>query len=221
MFYTYKDFFVQLNGNQVYANDAQLSLQANITPVYISQNRHAFEYVPENAIQGNLRMNYYLTGKDFIKDYQVTESNISGNFGGLYFNSGYLRSYNLNCVPNTPVIASTDLVFFEQLKGVFNPPAPGTTELNVLNFSDATITNLTGYAPEITDFIAGINYTYSADIKPVYYSATGTGLTAITPDRISYGRKEVNTEIIVDLLSGELPIQGRNGGIIVNSENSL
>src|SRR4051812_8608613 len=118
MIYSFKDLPVYFNGDFFAANEADISVENQLNPLYLAQNKHASSYAPQGGINGSLRVNYFLTGQDPLKDFFSNElGSISGNLGGLYFNSGYLRSYSFTANPNAPVYVSAEILFYEQLKG--------------------------------------------------------------------------------------------------------
>ena len=217
MFYTYRNIPITLNKNELLVNSAQISTAANLLPNYIDGNRHSFEYVPSDNINGNLRLSYYLTGKDFLRDYIIDEKNsISGNISELYFNKGYLNNYSINAEPNSPVIVQANIVFFEPLTGQFIAKTPVKQNSESLNFGDAIIYDLVNYSIEPITNILFYSYNYTADVRPVYYTITGTGLTNVSPDRIAWGVKEINTDVVTDTLSGKLSIKGEKAGFKIS-----
>ena len=198
----------------MFVSEAQLSEQLKLSPAYLENQRYAFNYSPVDGLEGSLKLTYFLTGADYIKTFILDEQNvISGNIGGMFFRSGYLKNYSLGANPNSPVQVNSEIVFFEQLKGTFAPTTPTQPELEILNVSNVEIDNLNGFSHELTSDIQSFNYNFTSDIRPVYTFETGTGLSSIEPTRIMFGPKEVVTNVIVDLLSGDLPITGKNAGI--------
>ena len=91
MFYNFKNLKLCVNGRFMFANDVSLSLQNNLEPLFTNPNKHASSYGPTTALEGNLKLSYYITGEDILKNFISDENTtITGNFGGLFFNSGYL-----------------------------------------------------------------------------------------------------------------------------------
>lgn len=217
MFYSFKNFKLKLNNNEFLANEAQINVSTNLNPVYLQGNRHSSNYSVNGGIEGALRFNYYLTGSEYLKRYITGEFPISGNIGEMFFKEGYLKTYSINATPNNPVLANAEIVFFEPLTGDFVPKTPiQNEEFNVLNFADCSLTSLNNFSEETFSNVLSINYNFNADIKPVYFQETGLELNDVKPNRIFFGIKEINTDIILDNTSGYLPIQGHNAGIKVN-----
>jgi len=216
MFYNYKNCKIKINNNTLLCNDIQLSYTASLNPAYRIEKRNAFSYFSSDNINGLLKINYYLTGTDFLKKNVTANEKIllSGNFSSLYFNSGYLNNYSINAQPNSPIQASVNIIFFEDLKGVFQPTHSDIQEYDYLNFSDVTLSQFKGSYR--FDNINSFTYEYNNDVKPVYFVNTGSGLLIDTPDRITYGEKTISASIQTDILSGELPIQGKFAGLTIN-----
>ena len=126
MFYSASNAKLKVNDEEILASNASLSLSAALQPNYLITQRNTRDYTPSNGVGGQLSFNYYLTGKDFFKTFirgqgekEKETTVISGNFGGLNFDSGYLTSYSVNFSPNSPASASATVSFFDDLKGNF------------------------------------------------------------------------------------------------------
>src|SRR5690606_27521922 len=105
-----------------YVQNASLTEQGTIEASYLIDERYNDNYVPANGIGGSLRISYLLTGKDSLVDYiSLDEVPVSVNFGSLYFNQGYLKSYGFNLTPNNPVVVNAEIVFFDSISGQFSP----------------------------------------------------------------------------------------------------
>lgn len=211
MFYNFKNLRVLVNGSGILATDMKLDVQANIAPAYLATQRHSKIYRADDGIGGNLSLNYYLTGSDPLKNYLTNEKTpISGNLGGLSFNSGYLKSYNLNCGPNQPVSVSANIVFFDELKGIFNPSYDNIITNNILNFADVFITDPSNGNIGSISNVQNAGLTFNSDIQPQYLA----GQTV--PKRVVFGIKTIEGNIVTDNLSGDLPVSGKNAGISIN-----
>lgn len=211
MFYSYQNIPINLNGKYMIANELSLSESSQLNPQYFINQRHSYSYTANNGINGNLRLSYYLTGNDFIKRYIDDEVTvISGNIGGIYFNSGYLTSYNINGTPNTPIVSNIEIAFFEELKGVFCAHYDLVAETGILNFSNIEIVNLNSGTLGTIDSIINFNYSFNSEVNPVYRIGDWT------PSEISFGRKTISMEIETDNLAPDLPIYGKQAGFKIN-----
>jgi hypothetical protein len=211
MFYSYKNSNVRINGRDLQFTDASINIRGDQEPVYSIPNRNSTEFVPNDGIGGSLKLTYYLTGNDILKPFITNESSgISGNFGGLFFSGGYLKNYSLNCTPNNPVQVNAELVFFDELKGVFAPTYQTVSNFHCLNYADASLTLTTGNSIGDITNATRIAFNYNVEIVPVY--AVGD----ILPERIFFGKKEITAEVECDNLSGNLLVSGNRAGIKIN-----
>ena len=126
MFYSASNAKLKVNDEEILASNASLSLSTSLQPNYLITQRNTNKYVASDGIGGTLSFDYYLTGKDYFKSFitgqgesQKETTVISGNFGGLNFDSGYLTSYSVNFGPNAPASANATVTFFDELRGVF------------------------------------------------------------------------------------------------------
>lgn len=215
MLYSANNAKLKVNDVEIIASNAELSLSTNLDPLYVASSRSSDNFVASNGIGGQLNFNYFLTGTDFFKSFITgqgeTEADttvISGNFGGLNFDSGYLTSYSVNFSPNSPAVASASVKFFDELKGEFvsassEPPASA----EVLNFSNAVVSSEFG-ANVVDNFVAGA-FNYNADVSAAYL------MNETKPSRVSFGVKTVNMNFEVDNPTGYLPISGSTARIEV------
>lgn len=211
MYYNYKNSKILLNNSGILATDAQLNLQAEISPSYVSPDRHTLDYRAEGGIGGSFSLSYYLTGADPLKDYLVNETGIiSGNFGGLYFRSGYLKTYSLNCAPNKSATVNAEIVFFDELKGKFEPSYESSQDLKALNLSNVSIIDPYQGAVGLLSNISNLNFSFSSEIQPLFIAGEST------PTRIVFGKKETSASFDCDILSGDLPVTGKLAGVKIN-----
>jgi len=210
-----------VNDNEILASSAQISLGTSLSPKYLMTQRHTQDQVPGNGIGGQLSFSYYITGRDYFKEFITGQGEIpflesdqlSGNFGGLYFSSGFLTSYSVNFSPNSPASANATVNFFDSAGGVFTPTyqaAPSDTQ--ILNMTHATVEGefTTG---TVDNFLAG-TYNYSVEVKPVYL------MNETVPSDVSFGPKTVNINFEVDNPTGYLPISGDAAKISIDLKNS-
>ena len=118
MFYSASNAKLKVNDEEILASNASLSLSTSLQPNYLITRRNTNKFVASDGVGGDLSFNYFLTGKDFFKTFITGQGErareatvISGNFGGLNFDSGYLTSYSVNFGPNSPAIASAKVSF--------------------------------------------------------------------------------------------------------------
>ena len=215
MYSTFKNSQFLINGSGILCQDIRFSLDASLEPLVYSQERHGKFLNANEAIGGIVNFSYILTGKDFLKVHLTNEkSPVSGNFGGLYFTSGYLTNYNLNCAPNNAVIVNAEVHFFDALSGVYANTYIRATGTKILNYADVLLHDPSndGRGGGIGK-ISGINniqFTFNSQVDPLYLA--GDQL----PADVRFGRKELLAVITADVYSGDLPITGKPAGIQVN-----
>ena len=88
MFYSASNAKLKVNGEEILASNASLSLSASLDPSYSITQRNTNEYLASNGVGGDLSFNYYLTGVDYFKSFITGQGEIkgettviSGNFG--------------------------------------------------------------------------------------------------------------------------------------------
>lgn len=215
MLYSANNARLKINNTEILASNASLSLTASLEANYVIGDRNTNSYVASNGIGGSLSFSYLLTGHDYFKTFitgqgEVPQSNsqiISGNFGGLNFDSGYLTSYNVNFSPNQPITASVTVAFFDDLQGVFQPEEEEASPATVLNSSKVTVVS-DFETDEVDNFIAG-SYVYNSEVAPVYL------IGETKPSEISFGKKTTSMNFEIDNPTGNLPVDGSNAKIEV------
>lgn len=213
MFYTYKNCRITLNGQDLLANNVSFNVNTQNQPLYYANKKYGqYGYVPVDAVGGILNISYSLTGNDPIKRLIYNDTGIiSGNFGGLAFQSGYLTSYVLRAEPNKTAEVEAQINFFDHLTGDFSPitgQAPlGEEILNCSNI-DINGTGLGDYQ-SITD----VSFHYSNDVAALYSIETATGLTNLKPDRIVFGKRVLETALTFSNLSGDLSLYGKESNL--------
>ena len=223
MFYSASNAKLKVNDEEILASNASLSLSTSLQPNYLITQRNTNNYVASDGIGGKLSFNYYLTGVDFFKSFitgqgerQKETTVISGNFGGLNFDSGYLTSYSVNFGPNTPASASATVTFFDELRGDFTAVEELAPDIStVLNFRNAVVSNVGQVfeAGSVENFVGGA-YNYTAEVKPVYL------MNETKPSAVSFGPKNVNLNFEIDTPSGYLPYSGASAKISVDLKNN-
>jgi hypothetical protein len=209
MFYSYKNCRVLINSQSLLTNETQVSLEANSAPVWLVGNRNSFGYSATNGLIGTMRLNYFLTGADYLKNFITDETiAITGYFGGLYFNSGYLKNYSWTASPNSPVNVSAEIVFFEDLKGSFSPSTEQMPSDTILNFCHTTVagTNIGNLN------LLSMSYNFVAEITPAYRVTTGNN-EVIYPTEVKFGPKQISAELQTNHVTGYVPMSGRYGRV--------
>tara|TARA_R110000824_G_scaffold11986_7_gene52747 strand:- start:3920 stop:4849 length:930 start_codon:yes stop_codon:yes gene_type:complete len=238
--YTANNAKLKIDGNEIIALSASISLSASVQPRYDYDQRNTHTFIPTNGIGGNLSFSYYLTGADYFKQFISGQGEpqgslaqqdrnefgnpISGNFGGLNFQSGYLTSYSVSFSPNSPVVANATVSFFDDMSNTtgnswghsdFEPTETPAPQIDtILNCRNASVVpgNSSWHPAEqlqnIDNFIAG-TYNYSIEVNPVYL------MGETKPSSVSYGVQSVNMNFELDNPTGFLPYSGADAMISV------
>jgi len=203
-FYTAKNVDLTINGTGYYVLSAAISSSASLTPVKKIGSILSNEYSSAGKVQGSLEMDYFLTGEDPIKQLTISDSPISGNFCGLYFNSGYLKSYSLEFGSNQPLAVKASFDFYEEMNGSFAAGVQSSkSDIDLLNVSDFRFNE--------TNIINGkkmlsLSYSYSAAFQP-YYSVQEAGESP-APKRVECLSKNASVDIVTNDYSIDLPSTG-------------
>ena len=219
MFYTHKNALIKLDNNLMFVNQVELNTAVDISPVYVDGKRHSFSYSTNGPVASNLKINYFLTGEDFLKRYLSDDNKyISGNIGGIYFRSGCIRSYTASFQPNSPIQIGVDLAIFDTVTGQFTPSRTSNPSLPYLNVSDSIFTNYTDYLS--LGSIIQASYNYTSEIEPFFNQKTDNNLQDLGPNRIFFGKKQVVMEMTSDSTGMYLPLNGSDCSIRIQAANS-
>lgn len=239
MLFSSKNTKLKINNIEVLARDCSLSISSSATARFDSKDRRSKSLVSDTGISSSLSFSYYMTENDQkkgddllfvdpIRKFELLQGEledgqvISGNFGGLSFDKGYLSSYSVSFEPNSPVIVSCEIVFFSDLKGDFEESNQFHNQniediINVLNCKDAEIrlADDSENFSEETEFLSA-SYSYNCQITPVYVSGD------TEPVRIYFGRKSSSMNIKISKDKGNLDYNGLKGAfsVVLNDKNN-
>lgn len=201
MLYSASNAKLRINGREILASQAQLSLSTSLAPKYTIGQRSTTTYVPSQGIGGKLDFTYYFTGDDYFRGFitgqgeiarDATEGGLvvndsfdsppdafanseimSGDFGGLNFKSGYLTSYSVNFAPNSSVVASAQVSFFDELAGEFTP----TDEVPLI-VGVGRIVSVNNISQSGGDYVNGTHY----DVSLIGGGGEGAKATVVVVD---------------------------------------
>ena len=232
MLFSSKNTKLKINDIEVLARDCSLSLSSSTAARFDSKDRRSNSFVADKGVSSSLSFSYYMTRNDQevetsiftdpIRKFELLQGelndgqDITGDFGGLKFEKGYLSSYSVDFQPNSPVVVSCEIVFFSDLEGEFeesNQIHEKNIEdiIDILNCKDAEI-QLTDSPEELVDGVEFLSasYSYSCDVKPVYASG------GLSPERIYFGRKSSSMNISITKDKGNLDYSGLKAGFSVS-----
>jgi hypothetical protein len=217
-FLTYKNTKLLINNIPYYAQNVGISESASIAAGYNSESKYNTNYVAENGIGGSLRVSYLLTGNDPLVNYIANEtSEITANFGGLYFNKGYLKSYSFSLDPDIKTLVTAEIVFFDNISGVIIPTYEVAPDLRYLNTANVQLSTIAGNSIGDLGNVVKLNYSYAVDISPAYE------VDSTIPSRVVFGPKEIDVDLITDNLDSLIPVSGKRVALrasLVHPENT-
>jgi hypothetical protein len=206
-YYSASRIGVTLDGKSIFASDVKVELSPDIESSVLEDERAATnQYLPKGPLRGELSLVYFLTGKDFVKDYFVKDAPISGSVGGLYFSSGYLTSYSFSFAQFQPVKVSAVFQFYGTLEGDFNPSSDYADVDSVLDYSKAVI-NASGIGG--VDKVVSAQYEFAAETTPSYLEGS------LLPNDIIYGDRVQKFRMETYLISGKTIAEANDANVEV------
>ena len=202
-FYTANNTDLTLNGTGYYVSNVSMSTSSTVNPVRKVGSILTDEYSSDHRVNGSLSINYYLTGVDPIKQLTIDDTPVSGNFCGLYFDSGYINSYSVSFNPNQPAQVQAGFAFFGKVSGSFAKRSSSLGDVSTLNVSDFRFSE-TGVING--EKILSLSYSYNGTVEP-YYSMQETGENPI-PHRVAVTSKNVSMDVSTNDYSLNLPSTG-------------
>ena len=212
MFFNYKNCPFKLSGVDILATNVNMSLDSSNTPVYNEEfKKNSYTYAPEDTVDTNFSISYYLTGKDFVKEYLLgvnSEQGISGNFCGLYFENGYVTNYSIKGSPDSLAKVDLEIKVFEALKGSFSAVTPTSQpEIAPLNFSNFYLSgNLDGAAFDSNGYnFTNFSYQYQREVEK--YNKEGSSVFDQS-GRAYLGKRSQSLSFEIDNFNYSLPYSG-------------
>jgi len=207
MFYNGKNILLTINNSLIFANEAQLSYEADVTPRIELGQRYAFEVAPSNLLRGSLNVSYFFTGSDPIKKLIPLDDSISFDFGGIKNHKAYLRAFSAKFAPHSPVVCNAEIIFFTAPSGTFTPQQNALELGNIVHVNEISLTDFNN--KEISGNYLSANYTYSTNITPEIY------ISNIDEERGVFDLKESTLNIICDNYSPFIEISGTKVGAVL------
>lgn len=210
MYYSFKNCEILLDNQQVYADSLSISLDASIEGVFEHSRNLPKYYSAQGGLVGNARINYYITGEDFVRDYFADDTRfINLYFGGLHFKSGCITSYAINAKTNSAVMAEADIAFYGDINGVFTPTYKPKVNLPYYSYSDCIIS---GDGVGNLNMVTSFSYKASMNVEASYRDQ---GSEFINPDLYSFNNHQATLTLNYDNLTGNLPVSGKDAIISI------
>jgi len=212
MFFNYKNCTFNLSGVDVLASNVNMSLDSSNTPVYNEEfKKNSYSYAAEDTVDTTFSVSYYLTGKDFVKEYLLganSEQGISGNFCGLYFQSGYITNYSIKGSPDALAKVDVEIKVFEPLKGAFSATTPiNRPEFAPLNFSSFYLSGNLDGVPFDSNGYSFTNFSYQYQREVQKYNKEGA-TTFDQSGRAYLGKRSQSLSFELDNFNVSLPYSG-------------
>ena len=220
-FYSFKQIPIKLNNQDLIVESVELSQEIELASKFYIDNVVSPDEQPNSMWKGNLKLQYYLTGQDYLKQYIYSNEQepISGYIGGLQFNQGYLSNYSIDIQPNSPVLVNATVQFFDQLTGTLSPTTQIVKTGLILRASDIQINNLPSYTQNILNNVIKARLDYSCKFVPSY-NYYDTGITPTKADYVSFNERTMEADIISDNTNFTVPLSGEKFGIIFTFVNT-
>jgi hypothetical protein len=212
MFFNYKNCTFSFSGIDILASNVNMSLDTSNAPVYNEEfKKNSYSYIAEDTVDTNFSISYYLTGKDFVKEYLLgasSEQGISGNFCGLYFENGYITNYSIKGSPDSLAKVDVEVKVFEPLKGAFSATAPiNRPEFTPLNFSSFYLSGNLDGTPFDSNGYNFTNFSYQYQREVQKYNKEGS--SAFDQSGRAYlGKRSQSLSFEIDNFNYSLPYSG-------------
>jgi hypothetical protein len=212
MFFNYKNCTFSLSGVDVLASNVNMSLDSSNTPVYNEEfKKNSYSYAAEDTVDTTFSVSYYLTGKDFVKEYLLganSEQGISGNFCGLSFQNGYITNYSIKGSPDALAKVDVEIKVFEPLKGAFSAATPvNRPEFAPLNFSSFYLSGNLDGVPFDSNGYSFTNFSYQYQREVQKYNKEGAS-TFDQSGRAYLGKRSQSLSFELDNFNVSLPYSG-------------
>ncbi len=201
---------VKLNGQTIVVDNVDIDQSANLKSPFKLDNYVSTDSVIDGPITSSLRLQYLLTGKDYLKDFISTkpEQKISGYVAGLYFNYGFLDNYNVSITPNQPISVNASITIFDEITGVIVDTPPFNIQ-QVKSLNASNIVYSVNNSEVAIDNISSIKWNYQTNFQPSY-NYRDSGMNRFLPDTVSIGEKTIDVEISCDDTALALPLSGHD-----------
>jgi hypothetical protein len=208
MFYTYKNCKILIDNNEIITQSVSLSIINTSEAVYLADDKESFSNILAGGVGGSIQITYNLSGEDPLKRFLHNERQaITGSFGGLIFNSGWLKSYSVRGEPNQNIVVSAEINFFDALSGSFEPVYELANTSLILNSADIEVEDIYGNIVQIDGTITKFAYNFTSSFEPVYLADD------VIPSRMVFGPKEITCEIGVEEINGQMSLTGEIAGL--------
>jgi len=206
----YENIDFRINNNIFYSKSVQISLNANISPILLSDGS-LLRYAPENTIVGSLNTDFYLTGTlpSFLEPTSSSESPIECIFAGIKITNCFLKSISFDVSNFLPIVLKVNFDWYGKINSTNSTndirPFDSTRNPTLSEISHANNTYLID-TNKVFGFSEIFNFSYSETVDRVPFFANDQ----ITPFRVAKTNKtkSVSVEGNFAKKSNILDIQG-------------
>jgi len=150
-FVPFENALVQINDQNIFAENATLGVQVDLTPVE-SIDGEVLRYASSSPVKGTFSFTHYMTGSlpSFLNPTNELSEPLSGSFAGIVFASGYIKSMSFSVEPFSPVAINSQIDIYGEL-----------SQLEDVGHSNKNINLQTGLAHGQYSYLAGSDLGYS------------------------------------------------------------
>ena len=223
-FLRYHDVEVVLDGDNIFAESAEIGVQASSEAVRYTDGR-IFRYAPMNGLRGQLSLEYYLTGElnNQFNPVTTSETGMNGSFAGLSFSNIYATSLSFSMEPYQPILVKNTFDFYSDLSSTMASSHEDPTASALRNGSGR-------YAHSIVSYLAGLpdrmnktisfNYSSNANRTPVYL------IGETTPTRVTLEETSLSMNLVGNDIGDVIQTSGTSANITcyladINSRSNL
>lgn len=217
MLQNFRNIYFTINNSSIIASSLELTSDVQVDAYYDNDDYTTNKFNTNGPQVSSLKFNYFLTGVDPIYNYLESKTGtLSGNFGGYYFNSGYLKSYGFDLSPNNGISISAEINFFDTISGSFTNQSNNLSSIyDILDSSNVSFSNADGINLN-NENILGLRLNFNNEIVPSYSNIS------IYPQKVFISKKMISCEIDTDSEKVSIPYSGQNIGFnfVVKDQNN-
>lgn len=214
-FIKYEKALLTIADTNIFAESAELGIEASLSPV-TDITGSVLRYAPNGPVRGTLSFSHYCTGSfhDFLNPLTAIEHTgepLQGNFAGVSFTQGYIKSLSFSVAPYSPILFRSDIDIYGDLTV--------TDELDN-EYSDNTLRNQTGIAHGLRTYVAGtdvkINKKVSFDYSVSCNRNPDVTIGNEIPSRVTKENVRINMSIAGEDFGDAIGITGNYAGLKIN-----
>lgn len=210
-FIKYEKALLKIADTNIFAESAELSVQASLTPV-TNITGSVIRYAPNGPVQGTLTFSHYCTGSfhDFLDPTSAVEHTgepLAGSLAGFSFSSGYMKSLSFSVAPYAPILFKSSMDIYGELQ---------LNDSEDLEYADNTLRNQTGIGHGLRSYLAGTDLKINQKVS-FNYSASCTRTPVVTvgnelPYRVAKRDVRINMDVAGEDIGDAVSITGNYAG---------